>query len=228
MNVAEGLDWLNVPWVLGVPPKGSSGYQAVKDGPCNGWQHALVAPGERRSTIFCPYTLTSYTVRNDCNELRNAKEPRDPFRRDYVLDLMRRKWAEYQRHGFQRHYDQFVRVFRMFGEEAPAQVSRGGDLDTKKRGGKETAETLRKPVRLDSKRGEFLKWFLEADGSRSVREAMVHFEMTKSNAQSYLFILNKDHGIGYELVGDTATVHLPEGCTNPFDAPWGEEEEWLN
>ncbi len=72
---------------------------------------------------------------------------------------------------------------------------------------------------------------IEGDaGTRSVREAMAEFSMTRSNALSYLYMLQKDHGIGYDLVGDTATVKLPEGCTNPFDVPWGEDEEeedWL-
>ena len=40
--------------------------------------------------------------------------------------------------------------------------------------------------------------------------------MTRSNALSYLYMLQKDHGIGYELVGDIASINLPNGCTNPF------------
>ena len=73
-----------------------------------------------------------------------------------------------------------------------------------------------KPVKRSGKRGKFLQWFLEGEGSRSVREAMAEFGMSRSNALSYLYMLQKDHGIGYELVGDIATIKLP-ACESPFD-----------
>jgi hypothetical protein len=77
---------------------------------------------------------------------------------------------------------------------------------------------LKKPVPREGKRGKFLAWFLEKGGSASVREAMAEFGISRSNALSYLFLLKKDHGIGYELVGDSASIALPKGCSDPFEA----------
>ncbi|KFH18459.1 hypothetical protein ELZ19_06945 [Brucella abortus] len=222
MQVAEGLEWLHIYWVRGDVPKNmrATYRYEVKDPPCSGWQHAFVIRGEKRSTIFCPYSFDAHTVRNDCAELMGAVEPKGDFRLEFMLGLMRKNWDEMQGRGWIKDYDTAALVFRRLGSEVPLQVMRGGEEDTRKKGGKDVANTLEKPVKLSGKRGKFLLWFLEGGGSRSVREAMAEFSMSRSNALSYLFMLRKDHGIGYELVGDVATVMLPEGCSNPFDEPW--------
>jgi hypothetical protein len=54
--------------------------------------------------------------------------------------------------------------------------------------------------------------------SRSVREAMAELDLTRSGVLSHLFALNRDHGIGYQLAADCATVLVPEGW-DPFEAP---------
>jgi len=85
--------------------------------------------------------------------------------------------------------------------------------------------------KVSSKRGKFLKWFLDNDNSRSIREVMAEFTMTRSNALSYLYMLQKDHGIGYVLVGDIATVELPGNCTDPFDETpkvVADDDSWLD
>jgi hypothetical protein len=33
---------------------------------------------------------------------------------------------------------------------------------------------------------------------------------------SQMFMLRKDHNIGYAVDGDSATIQLPEGCVDPF------------
>ena len=50
-----------------------------------------------------------------------------------------------------------------------------------------------------------------------IREAMAEFGLTRSGALSYAFNLNKDHGIGYSVVGDALTLILPKGCKNPWE-----------
>ena len=219
--VAEGLEWLIIYWVRGQLPKGSRLRNDISDPPCSGYQRAFVMRGEKRSTILCPYSLEAFTVTNSGIEIAMAKDPPE-FRRDWIVDLMRRKWVEMQTRGWTKSYDVAAMVFRRLGEEVPAQIARDGEEDTKKRGGKETGTRLLKPVKRESKRGRFLAWFLEGECTRSVREAMAEFGMSRSNALSYLYMIQKDHGIGYELVGDMATVTLPDGCESPFDV-----DQWL-
>lgn len=222
MQVAEGLEWKEVYWVRGHLPKYYPTKNAVTDPPCSGWQHAFILTGEKRSTIFCPYSFGAYTVSNNCMEIVEATDP-DEFRQEFMVQHMERKWAEYQGYGYQRDYDTCALVLRRLGAPVPAQIMTGGGEDDRKRGGKEVGSRLLKPVKETSKRGKFLTWFLDEDGTRSVREAMAEFAMTRSNALSYLYMLQKDHGIGYNLVGDMATIVLPEGCTDPFNEEQPEE-----
>ena len=70
-------------------------------------------------------------------------------------------------------------------------------------------------MKRSSKRGKILEFFMP--NARSIREAMAEFGHTRSNVLSHLFMLQKDHGVGYTLVGDAATVALPPGCTDPFE-----------
>lgn len=214
-ELADGVEWLHVYWVRGDTPRGRQ-RNAVKDPPCSGWQHAVVLRGPKRSTIFCPYTLEGFTVPNDCAELAGAVQSRDPADAESVARRIRDKWNECQELGWARDYDTAALVLRRLGSEVPASLVKGGEVDTRKKGGKEVEEALKKPVKRSGKRGKFLEWFLEGGGSRSVREAMAEFGMSRSNALSYLYMLQKDHGIGYELVGDVATVSLP-ACDSPFD-----------
>lgn len=211
------LEWLRIYYVKGTAPKGSRHRYEVADPPCAGWQFAVVMPAGKRSTIFCPYTLESYSVRSDCAELATARRDLGPLPRDFVVRTINEKWAEMQARGWMKDYDTAALVLRRLDAEVPAQVLKGGEEDTRRKGGKQVAVTLEKPVKRASKRGKFLEWFLAGGGSRPVREAMAEFGMTRSNALSYLFMLQKDHGIGYALTGDTAVLTLPEGCTNPFD-----------
>lgn len=233
MRVAEGLLWRRIYWVNG-PTKGgaATGFSArgdhlrlesrrsvyaVQDPPVNGWQHAFVLEGEKRSVIFCPYSLTSYQVPNSCAELEGSNDPAE-WRRDFAVDLIVRNWEEAQKLGMQRDFDTSAMVLRLLGAEVPHRILTADGEDTRERGGKAVEAELKKPVRRKGKRGDFLAWFLEGDGAaRPVREAMAHFGMTRSNVLSYLYILQKDHGIGYVLTGDLATVTLPDGVKSPFD-----------
>ena len=214
-EVVEGIEWRHIYWVRGDTPRGQQ-QNAVKDPPCSGWQHAVVIPSTKRSTIFCPYTLEAYTVPNDCAELWGSKEPRDEMAPTKLAKRIQDKFTECQNLGWSRDYDTAALVLRKLGAEVPASVMKGGEEDTRKKGGKEVESELKKPVKRSGKRGKFLQWFLKNEGSRSVREAMAEFGMSRSNALSYLYMLQKDHGIGYSLVGDIATVKLPQ-CDSPFD-----------
>jgi hypothetical protein len=224
MQVAEGLEWLRIPWVRGALPKGVVHKNGVWDAPCLGWQGAFVMRGEKRSTIFCPYSMESFVVPNTCSELTYAKEP-DGFNRDWGVQHLTDKWAQFQGFGFQKAYDVAAVVLRKLDAPVPKQTLKGGEMDDRDRGGKPAADELTKPVKRASKRGKFLAWLLENEGPKPVREIMAEFGMTRSNALSYLYMLNKDHGLGYSLRGDDVEVFLPDGCESPFDE---EEEAWLD
>jgi hypothetical protein len=233
MLVAEGLEWKRIYWVRGELPRNAKSSNAVSDPPCSGWQHAFVMPGEKYSTIFCPYSFEAYTVPNHCVEIAGANEP-DSFRQKFIYDLILRNWKDFQALGWQKNYDTCTLILKRLDLEVPEQTMKGGADDNRRRGGKETGETLIRPVKAQSKRGKFLQWFLDGSSSRSIRETMAEFSMTRSNALSYLFMLQKDHGIGYVLVGGTATIQLPGECTDPFNevqsAPEEEEDDdsWLD
>lgn len=237
MLVADNLEWKKVYWVRGDVPKSmrTEGFYVVKDPPCSGWQHAFLIPGAKKTTIFCPFSMMAYHVKNEAREVTGAVEPSDIFSRSKILAIMNRTWEQFQTMGQSRDYEVAVKVFQMLGAPVPAEVTRTGEEDTKVRGGKETMSKLLKPVKRSSKRGKFLEWFLLGENhSRSIREAMAEFEMTRSNVLSYLFIIQKDHGVGYNLVGDVASLTLPEGCTDPFDVPAetvkaekADDDDWL-
>lgn len=222
MLVADGVEWLRIYWVRGYLKKGSRFRNEVQDPPCAGWQHAFVlrndsSNSKKLATIFCPYTMEAYQVSNQSSELATAKDGAE-FRASSVQEKLTTNWTKCQTRGWQRDYDICTLIMKKMGWEVPPQIMVGGEEDTRKKGGKDGGNTLIKPVVAKGKRGKFLQWFADNDYSRSVREAMAHFSITRSNALSYLYMLNKDHGIGYELVGDTATINLPEGCTDPFNA----------
>lgn len=218
MRAAEGLEWKHVFWLCGDSPSSATLRNDVKDPPCNGWQHAFVVTGEKRSTIFCPYTMSGYQVSNHSLEIAGAVEPKAPFRRDWAVALILKNWSDRQRLGLPADLDTAALVLKKLGAEVPTIVlAKDGTEDNRSRGGKPAGPYLAKAVPETGKRGTFLKWFLAADGVRSVREAMAEFGMTRSNVLSYLHALNKDHGIGYDLVGDAARLTLPEGCATPFE-----------
>lgn len=215
MLIVEGLELFRIYWVRGASPKGSAHRFEIKDTPCSGWQNVLVMRGEKRSTLYCPYSMTAFTVTNKSGEMNSLKKTQQTTPKA-VGDLLMRNWAMSQRFGWQKDFDVAVRIFRLLGLPVPEQLTRDGEEDTRQRGGKEVAKALTKPVKIDGKRGIFLKWFMDGNNSRSVRDAMAEFSMTRSNALSYLYMIQKDHGIGYSLQGDNATLTFPPGCTNPF------------
>lgn len=219
MQIADNIEYCRVYWVRGTMPRGMRASYAVSKPPTSGWQGTVVIRGDKRSTLFCPFSFESWPVSNDCAELSGAKYDVE-FNRDWFVRHMTKTWAEFQRYGWNRDYDTAARVLQALGEPVPEQVQKGGGEDVRKKGGKPVCDTLLKVVKLDSKRGRFLEWFMRGENhsTRSVREAMVEFSMTRSNALSYLYMIQKDNGIGYTLIGDQATIQLPEGCHNPFDA----------
>ena len=237
-KVAEGLFFGKIYWVNGdLPTKDRTLANDVKSPPNSGWSHAfLIDKGGKLVTLFCPYTLESFQVTRHCGELasmsmdaRYVPSEKNPLlnvqdgwqdwnkdREARLLKIILDNWEMAGRLSLpNRDFDVAAMVISMLGGEVPLRVVAEGAEPDKPRGGKEADVLgLLKPVKPESKRGLVLKFFLPQP--RSIREAMAEFSTTRSNILSHLFILQKDHGIGYSLTGDAASIMLPAGCTDPF------------
>lgn len=227
-ELAEGLKFGKIHY--------SGGAGEIKNPPCNGHSSAfLIDKGAKLVVIFCPYTMESFQVsRKDgdllsmTRELEYTNNPNEPGtytpigykpwshdRTDRLVKCILDNWAIRTKFSLPTDYDTAALVLRMLNAEVPLHVRKESDDPEKLRGGKEADVLgLLKPVKKDSKRGLVLQFFLPQP--RSIREAMAEFGYSRSNVLSHLFILQKDHGIGYALTGDAATITLPAGCVDPF------------
>ena len=236
-KVAEGLFFGKIYWIMGDLPTNSRQRNEVKSPPVSGWSHALlIDKGGKMVTVFCPYTLESFQISRQSSEMQSmsmdleyAVDPKHPLskkpvgysqwtetRQEGLLQCVRDNWAMVMRLSLTgRDFDTAALVLQMLGAPVPLRTIQEGAEPDKPRGGKEADVLgLLKPVKPESKRGQILAFFLPQ--ARSIREAMAEFGFTRSNVLSHLFILQKEHGIGYCLTGDAAVITLPEGCTNPF------------
>lgn len=183
----------------------------ITDPPTSGHGHVVVIPGEKRSTMLCPFTLVSYQVNNRCGELASAVDVAiTPERLAFFIN---KAWEECVKLGFQRDFGVAAMVLTELGQPVPKFIPPPPDpnrVDDAKRGGKPVVESALRPCRPASKRGEVAAFFLQ-DSPQSLHEAMARLGLTRSGVLSHLFTLNRDHGVGYELVSDCARLLVPEG-----------------
>lgn len=217
-EVAPGLYWGKVYWVRGdMPTKDRRMMNEVKDPPTSGWGHAfLIDKGGKLVTLFSPFSLDAYQVTR--NSLEAAGMEPSKFDRDAVVGHILKTWEMVANFGWMKKYDEAAMVLQLLGAEVPLRTAAEVEgVAPEVRGGKEAdALGLLKPVKRSGRRGQVLAFFLQ--GTRSAREAMAEFGVTRSNLLSQLYLLQKDHGIGYALVGDAVSVTLPAGCTDPWEA----------
>lgn len=222
--VAPGLYYGSIYWMDGSVPKGSTGgtRSEINSGvPYLGWGQAFVVdkdPTAKTVMLFCPFTYSGFQVTRHSFEYNSLKPCRDPFRRDWHERNMREKWLQAVENRWQRDFAQAAVVMKLLGMEVPLDTMPEG-MEAKPTGGKEAdALGLLKPVKRKGRRGDVLAFFLAAEGfKRSLHEAMAEFGVTRSNLLSQLYLLQKDHGIGYALANDAATITLPAGCDDPFE-----------
>jgi len=127
-------------------------------------------------------------------------------------------WQECVELGFQRDFGVAALVLTELGQPVPkfvpppqpAGVPGDDEADEPKRGGKPVMEEALRPCKRSSKRGEVAAFFMQ-DGPQSLHEAMARLGMTRSGVLSHLFTLNRDHGVGYSLSGDCASLLVPDG-----------------
>ncbi len=85
----------------------------------------------------------------------------------------------------------------------------------KTRGGKPAADKLIRPLNPAKKIGKVLQWLMDP-APRMIGAMATTFDITRGCAMSYLSVLNKEYGIGYQMLGDDVIVTLPAGCEDPF------------
>jgi len=197
--------------------------------------------------LFCPYTDKSFYASRDSYELssyQGAFEWGDRQRANF-RERLPRVWAEHRRRGWEgSDYETLAELIAVFGATVPTeeeaallapQSGRSRDAtgaevappersiairQSRMQGGKPPAPSASaaRPVKRAGRKGEVLAHFMAQDGHRaSVDGAMAKFGVSRSNLLSVLFMLRKDHGIGYSVSGDAATVQLPEGVSDPFE-----------
>ncbi len=222
MLVTDGLSYLRIYWDDGTVGRKNMRFRnATTKPPVTGWGNVFVLLGEKYDTIFCPYSFEAVQAPKDCAELAKPVEPNE-WRPQWWAEHLQRKWDSFQRCGSQVDYGVAALLFKALNMPVPVvSLKADGTEDTKRKGGKEEAEELIKPVKQSSKRGKVLAWMLaEGGGRKSMRMAMSELDMTLSNFQSHLHVIHKDHGIGYRIVGESAEIVLPTFMEKADDC-WG-------
>lgn len=216
----------------------SRGRYEVRDPPNTGWSRALViwpddeaepVAGSRRRvktakrvTLFCPYTLEAYQITPGAREV--AHQTAYPLSEKLITkleEIISRNWKMYSEFGQQKAYDVAALVLTKLGRGVPNYMTLAlenlqyDEDNVPNRHGKPVGEMLLRPISRSSKRGQVAAFFMENE-SGSIREAMAKFDMSRSGVLTHLHGLNKDHGLGYVLQGDVATIMLPPGCTEPL------------
>lgn len=217
-RLADGLGWSRIWWWSCnsgfLRERGNRAVNEVTDPPTNGWSSVVVIDkeGSKYVTLFCPFTFGSWQVsRNSSEYMSLYAMPSEVGRLELHLP---ERWDEIVRLGLTGDFDTAAKVFTMMGIPVPTTTSGQKDVN-KVRGGKEVSKALSRPVKRGSRRGQVLAFFLEKPGS-SIRVAMAEIGITRSNVLSQCFVLQRDHGIGYEVKGDTVLINLPEGCNDPW------------
>lgn len=183
----------------------------VTDPPTSGFHGVVVIKGEKRSTILCPHSLEAFQVSNQCGELQTAEKME--VAPEKIAGCINKAWETCVKLGFQKDYGVAAMVLTEMGFPVPKFLppppdpSKGDDHE---RGGKPIVEEALRPCRPGSKRGEVAAFFMQ-DEPQSLLEAMARLGLTRSGVLSHLFTLNRDHGVGYELVSDCARLLVPDG-----------------
>ncbi len=186
---------------------------ALKDPPVAGTSTAFILGEGKRLTLFHPFTLQAYSVTDTAMEVTLAKDlTYDPKR---LADMITVKWKDYKFMQMQRDYGVAAAVLIELGAEVPEDtpIMQKDDKKKPKKGGGKPFEADRfKPLKVIGKRADVATFFLKP---ASILAAMAKLSMTRSGTLSHLFCIWRDHGIGYEVQGDTAKL-LCGDLTNVF------------
>lgn len=196
----------------------------IKDPPVAGNSTAFILGEGKRLILFHPFTLLAYSVKDTDMEITTAKNLiYDPKR---LADMITVKWKDYKLLQMQRDYGTAAAVLIELGAEVPEDIpimEKDDKKKPKKGGGKPFEEDRFKPLKAKGKRANVAKFFLKPT---SVLAAMAKLSMTRSGILSHLFCIWRDHGVGYEVQGDTAKL-LYDDLDLFADGHIEEEEDFL-
>lgn len=193
----------------------------ITDPPVAGTSSAFLFEDTNKILLFHPYTLQAYVVPHDATEVEHAPDiPEWEKDKPRLIELILRKWQLYKGLEMQRAYDVATKVLLELGGHAPDEefvIMKAGQPEKPKRISGKPAEADRyKPLKDKGRRADIAASFT---GPGSILEAMATFNLTRSAILSHLFCIWKDHGIGYEIQGDSAKLLFP------YSQPVQEEEE---
>lgn len=236
--LADGLYFAAVQWLYGTSPGGTGGFKhEVRDPPNCGWGTTLLLDREtddrgrpaKMVTLFALNWFDSWQVSRNSYEYQGLVHPEihkinagtfqpHEYEKQIIARMKERlpkQWAAIMGYGWtQKDFDTAAIVMRKLELTVPLIERAPGEPD-KVSGGKEVSKALTKPVKRTSRKGQVLEFFWPE--SKSIRECMAEMGISRSNVLSQLYLLQKDHGIGYELKNDAAIISMPEGCTNPWE-----------
>lgn len=238
--LAEDVYYAGVHWLGGSAGNGQQPRfkHEVRDPPSNGWGTCLLIDREADArgkpsklvTLFVPCWFDSFQVSRRSLEYQSLQHPEtfaiargatieadaNEALSASVRELLPRLWAEIARYGWvQKDFDTAALIMRRLDLPVPL-IERAEGEEDRVSGGKEASTGLLKPVKPESRKGQVLAFFLQPE-PKAIREAMAEFGISRSNVLSQLFLLTKDHGVGYELKNDAAIITLPKGCDQPFE-----------
>ena len=172
-------------------------YTDLENGPCIGWQHALLHEAGSKIDIFCPFSGTEFNVGITHPVIESCKLPRFATVPG-ILEYLYEKWSSklntlpgFVQHAM--HPDQFAPPIR-------AEVNENTQTDTRR-------------IKRNGKRGKFLEFIVNYEGPVPIKLLVTTFKIKRNNVLSYLYQMKKVNNIDYVLnkSQDTVYVILPAG-----------------
>lgn len=207
MEIAPGLQWKTVYFMRGAHPQVPRRLHGVRKPPTFGNATVYVIEGKKQSTIFCPSTFQAFAVDNNCYELTTAKEPVSDFDKSIALAQLKEKWAYYQSKGVRKDYAEATKILMMLGEQEVFE-------DTSTAVAREVRHVepgpkLLKPFSAKSKRGKFVKFFVDKNNGGSIFQVMAELSISRASVSSYLCILQREHGLGFNISNGNLIILPP-------------------
>ena len=194
----------NIYYVKGRAPKHWEYKHAISDPPNAGWGYAIVIAGDRRSTIFSPYTFGAYQVPNSCAELTYSKTKK--CAPEKIVEIVTRGWHKCVRLDLAGDFEIAAVILNALHAEVPKVIVIANEQTMTK--GKPMDINRLDPLDKSTKKGQIADFFSKEP--QSIFEAMAKFELTRSGILSHLFCINRDNGFGYSLGNDRAQLLYPK------------------
>jgi hypothetical protein len=180
----------------------------LKNVPLSGRTRVLVwwrGEDSRNATLLHPFTLYASPIGRGAGEIAGMAVHEMPAD---MGERIRSKFMALQAMGVQASYDEAAKALTILGAQVP--VNTAPETRQQRVGGKPPAESMGKTLRIGSKRYRIAEFF-DRDAAQPIREAMAELDMSRNSVLSALYMLNKDTGVGYEVVGDAARLVVPKG-----------------